>query len=188
MPYNLTNNRNSRRVGLGPGLLYLNAWGAGTPSLSTANDIGMVRNASFSLTRQKVELILGIPKQKIVQYVVQEDATLNATGLEWNLRVIKNSLGAGEGTFADGSDETMKFGGDAAISEHGLQFIHQLPAGGTVTLDMYRVQGGADFNVNFGDDFDEIPHAYSALNASTAWTPADTLGSKEQLFRIRVQI
>lgn len=188
MPYNLTSNKNAKRVGLGPGLLYVNAFGGGTPSTSASNDVGMVQSASFNVTRQKVELILGIPKTKVVQYVVQEDAVLNAVGLEWNLNSIYQSLGAGTGTFANGNDETLKFGGDAALAQFGLQFIHQLPAGGTVTLDMYNVQTGDNFTVNFDDNFHQIPHAYTALNAATAWVPSDVLGSKEQLFRIRVQI
>ncbi len=188
MPYNLTNNKNAKRVGLGPGLLYVNTFGGGTPSLSVANDTGMVRSASFNVTRQKIELVLGIPRTKVIQYVVQEDAVLNVTGLEWNCNNLYQAFGAGTGTFANGADETIKLGGDAALAQFGLQFVHQLPAGGTVTIDMYNAQGGSDFNVNFGDDFHEIPRSYAALNASTGWTPADTLGSKEQLFRIRVQI
>lgn len=187
MPYNLTANKNAKRVGLGPGLLYINAFGGGTPSISTSNDIGMVNNASFAVTRQKVELLLGIPRNLVVQYVIQEDATLNATGLEWNLGIIKHTLGAGEGTFANATDETLKFGGDPTIEEVGVQFIHQLPAGGTVTIDIYKAQGGADFNVTFGDNFHEIPHSYRSLNATTGWIN-DALGSKEQLFKIRVQI
>lgn len=159
MALNLSSSGNSDRISFGAGVLRIGPSGV-TPS----TDIGYVRTASLAVTRQKLEVLLGFPRTLIVQYVNQEDVVLTVTGLEWSLNRLKD-------VFATGniSGTKLRFGGDVNLSKVALEFEHQMPAGGTATIRLWKAQGQGDATINLGEEVHEFPYAFRALDAATNW-------------------
>ena len=184
MPFNLSAAGNSKRVSFGSGLLRVRAYDSTTPT--SADDAGYGRGGSLNVTREKVDLRLGTPRTLVIRYAVQENVTLQFNSVEWSIPNIANTLGAGVQS-GSATDKTMLFGGDTMFNEVSVTFIHQMAAGGTVTLDLWRCQGVGEIAVNTTDDIHEIPYNFEALVATSDWTNA-LVNSKGSLFRMRIQV
>src|SRR5688572_15291415 len=107
MPFNLSDNGTVARVGLGSGKLLVRTYDGLTPA-SPTNDIGFGRGGSLAITRQKAELLLGVPRRLIAQFAIQEDVTLNFGSLEWKADNLTASLSAGV-VAGSGADVTIDF-------------------------------------------------------------------------------
>src|SRR5262245_25095786 len=141
MALNLSSTGSADRVSFGAGVLRIGPSGV-TPS----TDIGYIRTAQLSVTRQKIELLLGFPRTLIVQFVNQEDVTLSVTGLEWSIDRLSNAFATG-----NISGNKLRFGGDVNLSRVALEFEHQMPNGGTATIRIWKAQGQGDLQLNFGE-------------------------------------
>lgn len=198
MPFNLSSSGNASRVSLGTGTLKLDPWvddatvtagGGATPAVA---DVGYGRGGSLTITRQRAELLLGTPRRLIAQYAIQEDVTLAFEGVEWNTGQLYNTLGAGV-TGGSATDQNMAFGGSLSFANLKSRFIHQMPAGGTVTFDLFKCQGSGEATVNFTDDFHAFPFNLRALQATDGLTFQATEGDEliaenGGLFRVRIEI
>jgi hypothetical protein len=158
----------------------------GTTPVAVTNDVGYGRGGSIAITRQKAELLLGTPRRLIAQFAVQEDVTLAFEGVEWSALQMSRTLGAGVLT-GTGADVTLEFGGDLAFASLSARFLHNMPAGGTLTFDLWECQGSGEMTVNFSDDFHTTPFSLRALQATIGWA-AEVLNTKGGLFRLRIQI
>jgi len=187
MPYNLASGgrTNVKRVGLGSGRLFANVFNSASAATPTT-DVGYGRGGQLQVTRQKVELILGVPRTLVAQYAIQEDVTLSFNAVQWDPFVLTYAMGAGvtSGTDAAG---VYKFGGDMAFAECSVMFTHNLPAGGTVSVDVWKAQGMGELTLSFGDDIHELPYQFKALTAASEWGGA-TVDAKGSLFRIRIDV
>lgn len=177
MALNYSSAGEKKRISFGVGVLKIGPSGA-TPT----TDVGFVRSAQLSVTRQKLEVFQGNPKTLVVQYVVQEDVTFTTTGIEWSLDRLKDVFAAGTVT---GSN--YGFGGDVNLTEVALQFTHQMPAGGTATLRIWKANGQGEGTINFGDDVHEFPYGFRAVLADTNWASV-ALAATEKLFQLQLDI
>jgi len=171
---------NVKRLSFGPGILYLGAAGT-TPT----TDVGAVRaGATLAFTREKLEIKQGSPEQLIQQYVTAETVRLEVHGIEWNLENLRYALGAGEISSISGGQQ-MDFGGDMTITNCSVKFVHQMPAGGTVEVDIWKAQGQGEIEITFGMDPHEFPYVFLALVADTDWA-GNTLPANGRLCRIKL--
>jgi len=168
----------TKRLSFGPGVLYIGAAGA-TPM----TDIGAVKTgATLTITRDKLEVKQGSPESLIKQWVVSETVKLDVVGLEWNLDNLQYAIGAG--VISTNGDETdFGLGGDMEVTEASLKFVHQMPAGGTVEIDIWKAQSAGELSVSFGNDPHEFPYSFIALDSTTDWS-GSALDSKAKLVKI----
>jgi hypothetical protein len=159
MALNLSSTGNSDRISFGAGVLRI-----GPAGFTPSTDIGYIRTAQLSVTRQKLEVFLGFPRTLIVQYVNQEDVVLNCTGIEWSLDRLKDAFASG-----NVSGTKLRFGGDVNLAKVALEFEHQMPAGGTATIRIWKAQGQGEVQLNLGEEVHEFPYAFRALDAATNW-------------------
>lgn len=184
MPKNYSSTGNSKRISLGSGTLRLKAWGGTTPS--TSDDVGFSQGSQFTVNRTRTDVKQGVPRTLVVQYAIEEEATLQFTSLEWNAARAEDLLGAGT-VAGSGSDQHFFFGGTMAYKELQAEYVHQMAAGGTVTLDVWRCQGTGELALNFTDEFHQFPYNLRALAQTTDWG-GTSLGEDKTLFRIRIQL
>ena len=160
-------------ISIGPGILFLAVAGT-TPTV----DVGAVRSAELTITREKLDVDQGFPAQPIVSYAVGEDVTLTINAIEWDFTHLAQALGAG----VVGAN-TIEFGGDPNFSEVALKFQHRMAAGSTIVIDIWKTNGSGEITTTFGDDVQEFPYAFSALNSATDWA-SNTLGDTTSIFKI----
>lgn len=164
------------RLSFGPGVLYLGPEGV-TPTV----DIGAVDAAmSISLKRTYLDLYQGSPKTLVARKCVQEDVDIEITAREWNLQTLQRALGGGVYSVA-GSEELLELGGDLDFTDCCLRLVHKTPAGGTVTVDAYKVNGGGEINVGFGEEWTAFPLKFSALEAATNWAGTTLIDGKKKV-------
>ncbi len=164
-------------ISVGPGILYLGASGV-TP----ATDVGAVRNAELTVTREKLDIEQGRPAQLIVRYAPRETATLTVTGIEWHFDNLAKALGTGV-TAGAGAGTQFDMGGDINFSNITVRFQHRLAAGGTVNIRIWTANGSGELTTTFGDDAHEFPYVLTALNSTTDWA-LNTLADNSALFRM----
>jgi len=169
VPAYTTNN-----ISIGPGILYLAASGT-TPTV----DVGAVRSGELSITREKLDIDQGFPAQPIVSYAIAEDVSLTINAIEWDFTHLAQALGAGVA-----SASQFDFGGDPNFSEVALKYVHRMAAGSTLVIDIWKSNGSGEITTTFGDDVQEFPYSFNALNATTSWD-AVTLASDQSMFQIR---
>ena len=160
-------------ISIGPGILFLAAAGT-TPTV----DVGAVRSAELTITREKLDVDQGFPAQPIVSYAVGEDVTLTINAIEWDFAHLVQALGAGVA-----GASTLEFGGDPNFSEVALKFQHRMAAGSTIVIDIWKSNGSGEITTTFGDDVQEFPYSFSALNAATDWA-SNALGDTTSIFKI----
>jgi len=178
MPYNIPS-YDSDRFSFGPGILYLGVTGS-TPSV----DIGAVRSgAELTIARERLDVPQGSPRTIVKSYAVQENVQLTVTGIEWNLDRLADVLGAGV-TTSSVAEDTIAFGGDMSIAQKALKFVHRTPAGTTIEVYLWAVEGSGEVAVTFGDDIHEFPYTFLARRATTDWA-GNSLSTTRQLFKIR---
>ena len=164
------------KISFGPGVIYLGAAGA-TPTV----DVGAVESAmGIAITRTMMDLFQGSPRELVKRVCTEEKVEINFTGLEWNLQNVQYALGAGE---LSNGDATLEGGGDMEFDEVALRFVHQTAAGGTVTVDCWRVSGSGEANIQFGDEWHKFPMKFSAQNSTTDWAGA-ALANKKQMYKV----
>lgn len=123
-------------LGLGPGILYLGPAGA-TPTL----DVGYVTASPvLSLKREQHEVRQGSPQTIVAAFAKQEDFMLEIRSIEWNMDTLLKALGDGA-TSVSAPNTILKSGGTPACTAYALRFVHKMPDGGTLTLDMWKVIG-----------------------------------------------
>jgi hypothetical protein len=167
-----------KRLTFGPGILKV-----GVAYATPTTDVGYCRGATLTITRQKLDVFQGSPRSLIETYAVQEDVTLNFTGLEWNPANLIQALGSGVATGTAPAMETLEFGGEVTFSEVALLFSHITPTGGTVDIKIWRAQGQGEFNINFGDDMQEFQYNFRAIESLTSWENA-SLGTNKRLLKV----
>ncbi len=170
VPSYTTNN-----ISIGPGILFLAAAGT-TPTV----DVGAVRSGELTITREKLDVDQGFPAQPIVSYAVGEDVTLTINAIEWDFTHLAQALGSGVVT---GSTQ-FDFGGDPNFSEVALKYQHRMAAGSTIVIDIWKANGSGEITTTFGDDVQEFPYSFMALNSDTDWA-SNTLGDTTSMFQIR---
>jgi hypothetical protein len=162
-------------ISIGPGVLFLAAAG-NTPTV----DVGAVRSGELTITREKLDVDQGFPAQPIVSYAIGEDVTLTINAIEWDFTHLAQALGSGVVTGTTQFD----FGGDPNFSEVALKYQHRMAAGSTIVIDIWRANGSGELTTTFGDDVQEFPYSFTALNAVTSWD-AVALGDTTSMFQIR---
>jgi len=167
------------RFSFGPGILYM-----GVPGETPVLDIGAIKGgAEFTVERKKLEVKQGSPKTLVKQYVIEETLSIKCTGLEWNLNNLAYCMGAGQ-TMLGGFSETLEFGGDMTISERALKFVHIMPDGSTIEIDVWKVQSSGKIPINFNDaDMHEFPYEFNAL-VGTSNFANQVPGTTSKLFKI----
>ncbi len=146
-------------------------------------DIGAVKTgATLTITRDKLEVKQGSPEALVKQWVVAETVKLDVVGLEWNLDNLRYAIGAGV-VSTSGDETTFGFGGDMEITEASLKFVHQMPAGGTVEINIWKAQSAGEMTLTFGNDPHEFPYSFVALDSDTDWA-GSSLDSKAKLVKI----
>lgn len=177
MALNLSSSGNAKRISFGGGTVSV-----GTAGATPVTDIGYVTTAQLNVQRAKIEVLQGFPKTLIVQYVNQETVTFTVTGIEWSLTNLQR-------VFATGvvNGDLYGFGGDVNLSQVSILFTHQMPAGGTAYLRIWRAQGQGDFQFTLGDNVHEFPYTFTALDSSTDWAGV-SLGNNQRLFQIQLDI
>jgi len=150
MPYNVPD-YDINKISIGRGRLFINN------SLgSTLNwvDIGAVRDAELTITRDKVEVTQGMPALKIATYSTATDVTFTITGIEWNIGNLANILGLPPDT------DKIDIKTDINFQDVALIFVHQMPTGAYIMLSMYRAKGVGELTISFADDVHEIPYSF----------------------------
>lgn len=180
MALNLSGAGNVKRLSFGTGVLRLGAQNT-TPS----TDVGYGRGAQLQVTRNRLEVLQGVPRQLVYQFVQQEDVTFTFTGIEWSLDRLRDVLAISGAVVGAQPNQYLGFGGDTTVRNVSVQFTHQLPVGATADLYIWNAQGQGEMNLNFQDDVHEFPYAFRALVATTAWDNS-VLASDQQFFRIRM--
>ena len=137
----------------------------------------------FSVTRTFLEVFQGNPKQRIKQFVTQEDAELEVQSLEWNVPNLVYALGAGDVT-TSGVRDTFSFGGDADTDEVAVKVQHTLPSGNTISIYIWRAQPKGTWELSLVQDkLQEFPFSFRALTSTRSWDGA-SLASTQNLFKI----
>jgi hypothetical protein len=168
VPFNIPNYQ-TNNLSFGPGILYL-----GPPGATPTVDVGAVRaGAELAITRELLEVRQGSQQNLIKEFVMKEEVQLKVMGIEWNLERMKDALGAGVLTTSSTLD-TLLFGGDANAVTRAVRFIHRMPVGHTITIDLWTASPSAEFNITFGEEIHEFPFIFSALDTSTDWASAAT--------------
>ncbi len=168
MALNLSDQRDVTNISFGSGVLYLGPVGT-TPSDDVNNDVGVITTASLQITRTKIEAFGGFPETLLVQYVRREDVTFSATGIEWNLARIRQALAAGRLTTSGPHRTNLGFGGDVNLLTFSLEFVHQLPRGGTAVMRIWQAQGTGDLNLTLGGEIHEFPQQFRAVDSVRRW-------------------
>jgi hypothetical protein len=140
----------------------------------------------MAITREKLDVYQGTPMQLVKQYVTQESVQFTINGIEWNVLNLIYALAGGataQATISGTTYDYLGFGGDVNLSEVAVRFVHVLPAGSTVEIDIWKAQGLGEVTWTFAEELHEIPYGFTALQTSTDWNGA-TLPAVEQYFRI----
>ena len=124
----------------------------------------------------------GSPEKIIKQWVITETVKFEAIGLEWNLDNLQYAIGTGVVT-TTGDQTDITFGGDMDITEAALKFVHQMPSGGTVEIDIWKAQSIGELTVTFGNDPHEFPYAFMALDSAVDWA-GEALPAEGRLCKI----
>jgi hypothetical protein len=179
MAYNVPS-YDTTRFSFGPGILYM-----GAPGTTPLVDIGAVKgNAEFSVERTILKVEQGSPKSLIAQYVTKEEVKLKVNGIEWDLDNLAYILGAGVTAGIGGVSETLEFGGNMAMTNRALRFVHRAPDGSTIDLHIFNSQGSGKIAVSFSeDDTHEFPFEFQALEGTTDFTN-QALAANKKLFKI----
>ncbi len=176
MSFNLPSG-NTNKLTFGPGRLLVAPVGT-TPQLGTSHEIGYVNTGiELAVTREKLEVKQGNPKLLVKQWVINENVQLTVHGLELDVTKLQTALGAGA-TTSSGKTDTLTFGADTNSAEYAVRFVHNMPNGATVYIDLWKAQLSGEMTLTFGDDPLQIPYVFVAQDSSTQWdgTPTPATG------------
>jgi len=152
-------------VSIGPGKLLIGPAGA-TPTV----DVGYVRgSATVTVERNNVQIRQGSPQNLIKMLASSEDFMLEIIGIQWNLDNLAHVLGDGQTSLVD-PDKILEFGGRPTNTEVALQYVHILPDGSTLTLNVWSANGeGALAAAINPDDLHEFPLKFNAIDVASDW-------------------
>jgi hypothetical protein len=178
MAYNVPG-YNTKRLSLGPGILYL-----GTPGTTPTVDVGATKgDMEIIIERKTVDVYQGSPKTKVATYVNEENVSIKLNGLEWNVNNLAAVLGAGI-TSQSGAQEIMDFGGDNAMSNTAVRYVHIMPDGSTIEFQMFKGEGVGKINIAAKEsDMHEFPYEFSALEATVDFGNV-AVAAKKKKFRL----
>jgi hypothetical protein len=168
-------------ISLGPGILFIGPAGT-TPT----TDVGAIGEdgATFSITREVLEVFQGSPRSLTKLFVTFEDVRLTVSTIEWNLINLAVALGAGV-TTTSGVEDTISFGGDPNFLEQAVLLEHVLPVGHTVSIQIWKAQAVGEMEITLAqDELQTFPYNFRALEENLDWA-GTTLPNKQRLFRIR---
>jgi hypothetical protein len=183
MAYNVPTYDTSR-FSFGPGILYM-----GVPGTTPLIEIGAVKGDSeLSIERTRLEVFAGSPQSKIAQYATKEVAMLKVTGIEWNFNNLNFALGAGV-TGASGAQETFEFGGDMAMSNRAVRFVHRTADGSTIDVQLFKCEGSGKIAVSFKEtDMHEFPYEFHTMEGTSDFSNQALAASKKQFKIIRTKV
>jgi len=167
-------------ISLGPGILFIGPTGT-TPTI----DVGAIGEdgATFSITRESLEVFQGSPRSLIKLFVTFEDVRLTVSTIEWNLINLAVALGAGV-TTSSASQDTIAFGGDPNFLEQGVKVEHVLPVGHTVSILIFKAQSVGEMEITLAqDELQTFPFNFRALESNTDFAGA-SLPASQRLFKI----
>ena len=127
----------------------------------------------------------GSPSVVVKKFATQEDVTLDVTGLEWNVLNLAAALGAGI-TSSNASLETFEFGGDMGVDQYALRFVHVTPAGHTISVYLWKAEGGGGFEIAFSEGPHEFPMSFKAVESQTDWASV-TLANNKKMMKIKYE-
>lgn len=165
---------------LGPAILYLGV--SGTTPLT---DVGAIDadGATFSLTREFLDVFQGQPKTLVATFPISETVTLESKSIEWNLTNLAMALGAGV-TTSTATQDTFAFGEDPGNDQVAVHVQHATPSGQTMSIYIWKAQPQGSWQLNLKQDtLHTFPYSFKALSASTAWD-GSTLPIGQRLFRV----
>jgi len=183
MSYNVPSG-DTAKLSFGPGTIYLGPLGA-TPDV----DVGYVKgDAELSVVRTLLEVQAGSPQSLVKQYAIKEEVSIKFTGIEWNLDNIAYALGAGV-TGYTAPDDTFEFGGDMDVSNRALRFLHIQPDGGTIDVQLFKVEGSGELTVAMKEaDMHEFAFTFKALEATLDFENALPAAKKKKFKIIKTRV
>lgn len=174
----------SDRIPVGGARVFIGAIGA-TPT-SDVGTISVDGGVTVRFIRQGGEVRAGFPSMSILPYVSQEDCEVEFEGMEVNPELLRRSMGAGI-TTASASEETYSFGGDPGVTTCALHVRHEMLAGFTTNIYVWKARGMSDtIEMNFGMSPTTFPHKFQALHSATDWN-GTALNGKAQLVKLTYQ-
>ena len=183
MAYNVPSYETAK-FSFGPGVLYI-----GAPGTTPLVEVGALRGkAELTIERTKLEVLQGSPQTLIEQYVTKEDITLKVTGIEWDMDNLAYALGAGVTTGIGGVTETLEFGGNMAMTNRALRYLHRTPDGSTIDIQLFKMQGSGKLTVGFNEaDMHEFPYEFRSLEGTTDFQGAALAANKKLIKIIRTK-
>lgn len=184
MAYNVSS-YDTTRMSFGPGILYL-----GVPGTTPLTDVGAIKGkAELNIERGKLEVKQGSPQTLIAEYVMAESISLKLTGIEWNFNNLAYALGAGVTAGTGSYQETFEFGGNMAMTNRALRFVHRTPDGGTVDIQIFKAEGSGKVNIGFNDsDMHEFPYEFQALEGTSDFSNAALAVNKKLIKIIKTKV
>lgn len=162
MPINLPQ-FNVKRFSIGPAIMYL-----GAPGVVPNTDLGAVTEVAVKIATESNKFLLGVPASPQWYRFKTVEVSLSVKGLEWNLDTIRKVMGGYylQETVGNTDVQTL-FGTFEYVDSFSIRVLHKTPAGGTITLDIFRALPGGGFDVSFGSKVHEIPYTFHAISSTT---------------------
>lgn len=160
MPTNLPQ-FNTKRFSIGPAVMYL-----GVAGVAPTVDLGAVYEVAVKVTAENNKFLLGVPAVPQWYRFKTIEVTLTVKGLEWNLETIRKVMGGYylQETVGNTDVQTL-YGTFEYVDPFSIRVLHKTPAGGTITLDVFRALPGGGGDFSFGQKVHEIPYTFHAISS-----------------------
>lgn len=161
----------------------------GAPATTPLVDVGAIKGGvEVTIERAQLEVKQGSPQVLVEQYVTEEKVNIKLSGIEWDFDNLAYALGAGVTAGIGGVSETFEFGGNMAMTNRALRFVHRTPDGGTIDLQMFKAQGSGKIMVNYNEaEMHEFAYEFKALEGSTDFTNQALAANKKLIKIIRTK-
>lgn len=168
------------QVTLGPGRLYLGPAGS-TPS----QEVGYVQgDTTITFERKRTDVRQGSPQIIVDAFANEENVMIEFPAIQYNLDAVLRIIGDGA-TSASGADTILKFGGSPGFSKFAARFVHILPSGGTLIVDIWKAIGEGTIPVKVSPtELHEVPLKLNAIYPGTTDWGGATLSNGQQLVKI----
>lgn len=168
------------QVSIGPGVLYLGPAGS-TPNI----DVGYVSgDITIMFERKRTDIRQGSPQIIVDAFANEENVSIEFPGIQWNLEAMLRVLGDGATSVSNG-EQVLKFGGSNGFTKMAARFVHQTPAGGTVTVDVWKCIGEGTISLKLSPtDPHEVPLKLNAIYPGTTDWGGASLSNGQQLVRV----
>lgn len=168
------------QVSIGPGILYLGPVGS-TPTV----DVGYVKgDATLTFKRETVDVRAGSPQIIVDRFASQEDCMFEFNGIEWDMDLLAKALGDGTTGLSD-PNETLAFGGAPDFNKLAVRFVHEMPDGGCLILNMWKgVPSGEIAAALKVDEEHEFPMKFEAMDPGATDWGGNALANGQQLAQL----